>query len=93
MQKEKNISVHNAAKGDAALIVDIEKYNSDTFRQLSNQQNYKTLQEDATLQHSMLFNNTIKILHTHCDEQIIKDTFVFSFRNVTLLPLNLIYQL
>ena len=40
--------------------MDVEKYIKEAKRQLSDKRNYKTRQEDQTLQHSNLVNNTIE---------------------------------
>ena len=59
LEKRKDIIITNADKGGAVVIMDVEKYINEANRQLSDKRNYKKLQEDPTLQHSNLVNNTI----------------------------------
>ena len=59
LAKRKDIIITNADKGGAVVIIDVEKYINEANRQLSDKRNYKKLQEDPTLQHSNLVNNTI----------------------------------
>ena len=59
LTKRKDIIITNADKGGAVVIMDVEKYINEANRQLSDERNYKKLQEDPTLQHSNLVNNTI----------------------------------
>ena len=59
LAKRKDIIITNADKGGAVAIMDVEKYINDANRQLSDKRNYKKLQEDPTLQHSNLINDTI----------------------------------
>ena len=59
LAKRKDIIITNADKGSAAVIMDVEKYINEANRQLSDKLNYMTLQEDPTLQHSNLVNDTI----------------------------------
>ena len=49
MQKEKNIIINNADKGDAVVIMGVEKYINEANRQLSDKRNCKKLQEDPTI--------------------------------------------
>ena len=58
MQKEK-IIITNADKGGAVVIMEVEKFISEANRQLSDKRNYKKLQENSTLQHNNLVNETI----------------------------------
>ena len=57
LAKKKDI-ITNAGKGSAVEIMDVEKYINEANRQLSDKRNYK-LQEEPTLQHSNLVNDTI----------------------------------
>ena len=59
LANRKDIIITNADKGGAVVITDLEKYISKANCQLSDKRNYKTLQEDRTLRHSNLVNNTI----------------------------------
>ena len=59
LTKRKDIIITNADKGGPVVIMDVEKYINEANRQLSDERNYKKLQEDPTLQHSNLVNNTI----------------------------------
>ena len=59
LAKRKDIIITNLDKGGAVVIMDVEKYIEEANRQLSDKRNYKTLQEDPTLQHSNLVNDTI----------------------------------
>ena len=59
LPKRKDIIITNADKGGAVVIMDVEKYIKEANRQLSDKRNYKTLQEDPTLQHNNLVNDTI----------------------------------
>ena len=59
LAKRKDIIINNADKGSAVVIMDIEKYINEANCQLSDKRNYKKLQEDPTLQHSNLVNDTI----------------------------------
>ena len=59
LAKRKDIIITNADKGGAVVIMDVEKYINEANRQLSDKRNYKKLQEDPTLQHSNLVNDTI----------------------------------
>ena len=57
--KRKDTIITNADKGGAVVIIDVEKYINKANGQLSDERHYKMLQEDPTLQHSNLFNDTI----------------------------------
>ena len=57
MQKENIIT--NADKSSTVVIMDVEKCINEANCQLSDKCNYKKLQEDQTLQHSNLVNDTI----------------------------------
>ena len=59
LTKRKDIIITNADKSGAVVIMDVEKYINEANRQLSDECKYKKLQEDPTLQHSNLVNNTI----------------------------------
>ena len=59
LAKREDIIITNADKGGAVVIMDVEKYINEANRQLSDKHYYKTLQEDPTLQHSNLVNDTI----------------------------------
>ena len=59
LAKRKDIIITNADKGGAVVIIDVEKYINEANRQLSDKRNYKKLQEDPTLQHSNLVNDTM----------------------------------
>ena len=59
LAKRKDIIITNADKGGAVVIMDVEKYINEANRQLSDERNYKKLQEDTTLQHSNSVNDTI----------------------------------
>ena len=59
LAKRKDLFITNADKGGVVVIMDVEKYINETNHQLSDRCNYKTLQEDPTLQHSNLVNDTI----------------------------------
>ena len=59
LAKRKGIIITNAEKGGAVVIIDVEKYIKEATRQLSDKGNYQKLQEDPTLQHSNLVNDTI----------------------------------
>ena len=59
LAKRKDIILTNADKGGAVVLTDVEKYIKEANPQLSDKRNYKTLQEDPTLQHSNLVNDTI----------------------------------
>ena len=52
LAKRKDVIITNAGKGGAVVIMDVEKYIKEANRQLSDKRNYKTFQEDPTLQHS-----------------------------------------
>ena len=56
LAKRKDISIANADKGSAVVIMYIEKCINKANSQLSDKHNYKALQEDPTLQHSNLVN-------------------------------------
>ena len=58
LAKRKDI-ITNADKGSTVVIMDVEKYINEANCHLSDKHNYKKLQEDQTLQHSNLVNNTI----------------------------------
>ena len=57
--KRKDIITTNAGKGNAVVIMFVEKQINETNRQLSNKRNQKKSQEDPRLQHSNLVNDTI----------------------------------
>ena len=59
LAKRKYIVITSADKGVAVVIIEVEKYINEANRQLSDKRNYKKLQEDPTLQHSNLVNDTI----------------------------------
>ena len=59
LAKRKDIFITNADKGGAVVIMDVEKYINEANRQLSDKSSYKKLQEDPTLQHSNLVNDTM----------------------------------
>ena len=59
LAKRKDIFVTNVDKGGALVIMDVEKYINEANRQLSDKSSYKKLQEDPTLQHSNLVNDTM----------------------------------
>ena len=59
LAKRKDIIITNADEGGAVVIMDVEKYINKANRQLSDKRNYKTLQDDPTLHHSKLVNDTI----------------------------------
>ena len=59
LAKRKDSFIANADKGGAVVIMEEEKYINEANRQLSDKHNYKTLQEDPTLQCSKLVNDTI----------------------------------
>ena len=50
LSKEDDIIITNADKGGAIVIMGIDKYISEAQRQLNNENNYKKLQTDRTLQ-------------------------------------------
>ena len=58
LAKRKDVIITNADKCGAVVIMDVEKYINEANRQLSDKRNYKKLQEDPTLQHSNLINDT-----------------------------------
>ena len=60
LSKQKDFIITNADKGGAVVIMDVEKYINEANRQLSDKRNYKSLQENPTLQHSNLVNDTKK---------------------------------
>ena len=62
LAKRKDISIANADKGSAVVIMYIEKCINKANSQLSDKHNYKVLQEDPTLQHSNLVNLLSKTL-------------------------------
>ena len=59
LAKRKDVIITNADKCGAVVIMDVEKYINEANCQLSDKRNYKKLQEDPTLQHSNLVNDTI----------------------------------
>ena len=58
LEKRQDIIISNAGKG-GAVIMDTDKYIEEADRQLSDCTNYKKLQNDPTLQHNKLVNDTI----------------------------------
>ena len=58
LAKRKDIIIANADKGLAVVKMDVGKYINEANHQLSDQHNYKALQEDPMLQHINLVNNT-----------------------------------
>ena len=46
LAKRKDIIINNADKGGVLLIIDVEKYINEANRQLSEERNNKTLQEE-----------------------------------------------
>ena len=58
LTKKKDVIITNADKSGAVVIIDVEKYINEANCQLSDKQNYKTLEEDLTPQHSNLVNDT-----------------------------------
>ena len=56
--KRKYIIITNADKGGAVVKMDVEKYINEANHQLSNKPNYKQAQEELTLQHSNMVNDT-----------------------------------
>ena len=59
LAKREDIMITNAEKSGAVVIMNIEKQISEANRQLPDKRNYKKLEEDSTLQHSSLVNDTI----------------------------------
>ena len=59
LAKIKNIVITNADKICDVVITDVEKRINEANPQLTDKRNYKTLQEDLTLQHSQLVDGTI----------------------------------
>ena len=59
LAKRKDIIIINADKGGAVVVMDAEKYINEANQELSDKLNYKKLQEDPTLEHSNLVNDTI----------------------------------
>lgn len=57
--KRNDIITTNVNKGGAVVIMYVEKNINETNRQQSDKRNYKTLQEDPTLQQSKLVHNRI----------------------------------
>ena len=60
LAKRKGIIITNADKDSAVVITDVEKCINEANCQLSTKHNYQNLQEDPTLQHSNLVNDTIE---------------------------------
>ena len=60
LSKRDDIIITNADKGGAIVIMDIDKYISEAQRQLNDENNYKKLQTDPTLQHNKLVNDTVE---------------------------------
>lgn len=56
--KRSDIILKNADKGDTVVINDLDKFISEAIGQLCDKHHYKALQEDPTLQHSKLVNDT-----------------------------------
>ena len=61
LPERNDIITTNTDKGGAVVIKDMDKYISEASRQLCNKHHYKTLQEDPTLRHSTLVNDTSEI--------------------------------
>ena len=59
LEKRQDIIISNDDKGGAVVIMDTDKYIEESDRQLSDRTNYKKLQNDPTLQHNKLVNDTI----------------------------------
>ena len=59
LAKRKDIIITTADKGGAVVIMDTENYIKEANYQLSDKNNYKTLQTDPTLQHSKIENDTL----------------------------------
>ena len=59
LEKRQDIIIFNADKGGGVVIMDADKYIEAADRQLSGSTNYKKLQNDPTLQHNKLVNDTI----------------------------------
>ena len=59
LEKRQDIAISNADKGGAVVIMDTDKYIEEVDRQLSDSTNYKKLQNNPTLQHNKLVNDTI----------------------------------
>ena len=62
LSKRDDIIITNADKGGAIVIMDIDKYISEARRQLNDENNYKKLNTDPTLQRNKLVNDTVERL-------------------------------
>ena len=61
LSKRDDIIITNADKGGAMVVImDIDKYISEPQHQLDDENNYKKLQTDPTLQHNKLVNDTVE---------------------------------
>ena len=57
--KRNDVIICNADKGGAVVILDVKDYIKEAYRQLSDENVYKHLRNDATLLHGELVNNAI----------------------------------
>ena len=57
LAKQRDIIITITDKDNAVLIMDTENYIKDANRQLSDNNSYKTLQTDSTLQHSEMVSD------------------------------------
>ena len=57
--KRNDVIICNADKGGAVVILDVKDYMKEAYRQLSDENVYKHLPNDATLLHGELVNNAI----------------------------------
>ena len=60
LSKRDDIIITNADKGGAIVIMDIDKYICEAQRTHNDENNYKKLQTDSTLQHKKLVNGTVE---------------------------------
>ena len=57
--KSRNTIITTANKGSAIVIIDTENYIKEANCQVSDENNFKTLQTDPTLPHSKMLNDTL----------------------------------
>ena len=57
--KQRDIIITTTDKGSAVLIIDTENYIQEANHQLSDKNNYKTLETNPTLQHNKMVNDTL----------------------------------
>ena len=64
LQKRDDIVIINADKGGALTILDADKYVQEANRQLSDENNYRKLQHNPTMEHASTVSSTIDLFKT-----------------------------